>query len=61
VSALPGGTSADPASPFYLNLLRLYLTNNYYPALLASEIQPGIIVSQTLLGARGLIAAAGHA
>jgi penicillin amidase len=49
VSALPGGTSADPASPFYLNLLKPYLTNNYYPALLASEIQPGIIMSQTLL------------
>jgi len=49
VSALPGGTSADPASPFYLNLLRPYLTNNYYPALLASQLQPGIIMSQTLL------------
>ena len=41
VSALPGGTSADPASPFYLNLLVPYLTNNYYPALLASQIQQG--------------------
>ena len=49
VSALPGGTSANPASPFYLNLLRPYLTNNYYPALLASQLQPGIIMSQTLL------------
>jgi penicillin amidase len=49
VSALPGGTSADPASPFYLNLLVPYLTNNYYQALLASEIQPGSIMSQTLL------------
>jgi penicillin amidase len=49
VSALPGGTSADPASPFYLNLLPPYLTNDYYPALLASEIQPGSIMSQTLL------------
>jgi len=49
VSALPGGTSADPASPFYLNLLRPYLGNQYYPALLASEIPPGSIASQTLL------------
>ena len=49
VSALPGGTSADPTSPFYLNLLRPYLTNNYYPALLASEIPRGSIASQTLL------------
>ena len=48
-SALPGGTSADPASPFYLNLLRPYLTNDYYPALLASEIPRGSIASQTLL------------
>jgi penicillin amidase len=49
VSALPGGTSADPASPFYLNLLRPYLSNEYYPAVLASEIAPGSIASQTLL------------
>ncbi len=34
-SALPGGTSADPGSRFYLNLLRPYLTNDYYPARLA--------------------------
>ncbi len=49
VSALPGGTSADPASPFYLNLLRPYLTNDYYPALLASEIRPGAGTVQTVL------------
>src|SRR5262249_61669643 len=49
VSALPGGTSADPASPFYLNLLRPYLSNQYYQALLASEIPHGGIASQTLL------------
>ncbi len=49
VSALPGGTSEDPASPFYLNLLRPYLTNDYYPALLATEIPRGSIASQTLL------------
>jgi penicillin G amidase len=49
VSALPGGTSADPASPFYLNLLRPYLSNQYYPALLAREIRRGGIASQTLL------------
>jgi penicillin amidase len=49
VSALPGGTSADPASPFYLNLLRPYLSNQYYPALLASEIPPESVASQTLL------------
>ena len=48
MSALPDGTSADPTGPVYLNLLQPYLTNNY-PALLASELQPGIIVSQTLL------------
>ncbi len=41
VSALPGGTSANPASPFYLNLLRPYLHNEYYPALLAGEIDRG--------------------
>ena len=39
VSALPGGTSADPASPFYINLLRPYLVNEYYPALLAGEVR----------------------
>jgi penicillin amidase len=49
VSALPGGTSADPASPFYLNLLRPHLTNDSYPALLASEIPKGSIATQTLL------------
>jgi penicillin G amidase len=49
VSALPGGTSADPASPFYLNLLQPYLSNEYYPAVLASEIAPGNVASQTLL------------
>ena len=49
VSALPGGTSADPASPFYLNLLRPYLTNDYYPALLAIQIAPESIASQTLV------------
>jgi penicillin G amidase len=49
VSALPGGTSADPTSPFYLNLLRPYLRNQYYPALLASELAPGDIAAQTLL------------
>ena len=38
VSALPGGTSADPTSPFYLNLLRPYLRDDYYPALLAAEV-----------------------
>jgi len=37
VSALPGGTSANPASPYYLNLLRPYLTNDYYAARLAIE------------------------
>ncbi len=49
VSALPGGTSADPASPFYLNLLRPYLANGYYPALLAIQIPREDIASQTLL------------
>lgn len=29
-SALPGGTSSDPDSTFYLNLLTRYLTNDYY-------------------------------
>jgi penicillin G amidase len=48
VSALPGGTSADPASPFYLNLLRPYLTNDYYPALLASEVRPDAVAAQTV-------------
>jgi penicillin amidase len=38
VSALPGGTSANPASPFYLNLLRPYLINEYYPALLPTQV-----------------------
>jgi penicillin amidase len=51
-SALPGGTSADPTSPFYLNLLRPYLTNDYYPALLATQLQPGSIASTTLLACR---------
>jgi penicillin amidase len=49
VSALPGGTSANPASPFYLNLLRPYLTNDYYPALLAGELRPDQIAAQTAL------------
>jgi penicillin G amidase len=49
VSALPGGTSADPGSPFYLNLLRPYLHNEYYAALLAAEVGPGETSSTTLL------------
>jgi penicillin amidase len=35
-TALPGGTSGDLASPFYANLLRLWLTNDTYP------MRPGI-------------------
>jgi penicillin amidase len=34
-SALPGGVSALPTSPWYLNLLRPYLTDDYYPVRLA--------------------------
>ena len=34
-SALPGGTSALPSSPYYLNLLRPYLTDDYYNAQLS--------------------------
>ena len=34
-SALPGGTSAVPGSPFYLNLLRPYLTDDYYSTALS--------------------------
>ncbi len=34
-SALPGGTSALPTSPYYLNLLRPYLTDDYYNAQLS--------------------------
>jgi penicillin G amidase len=49
VSTLPGGTSQDPASPFYINLMRPYLTNDYYPALLPNAIPPGSIASQILL------------
>jgi len=49
VSALPGGTSADPASPFYLNLLTPYLINQYYPALLPTELPRASIASQPLL------------
>ena len=48
-SALPGGTSADPASPFYLNLLRPYLINEYYPALLPTEVPRASIASQLLV------------
>jgi penicillin G amidase len=48
-SALPGGTSADPASPFYLNLLRPYLINQYYPALLPTQVPRAGIASQLLL------------
>ncbi len=39
-SALPGGTSAIPSSPYYLNLLRPYLTDDYYPARLATDLRP---------------------
>jgi penicillin G amidase len=49
LSALPGGTSADPASPFYLNLLRPYLHNEYYPALLAGQVLPADTAGTTLL------------
>jgi penicillin G amidase len=38
-SALPGGTSAEPSSPYYLNLLRPYLTDDYYPARLATDLR----------------------
>jgi len=47
VSALPGGTSSDPANPFYLNLLQPYLNNEYYPALLVAELQPSSIAGTT--------------
>jgi penicillin amidase len=40
VSALPGGTSALPTSPYYLNLLRPYLTDDYYAARLAIDLDP---------------------
>ena len=43
-SALPGGTSALPSSPYYLNLLRPYLTDDYYPARLATELGPAAAV-----------------
>ena len=49
VSALPGGTSADPASPFYLNLLQPYLINQYYPALLPNEVPRASVASELLL------------
>ncbi len=39
MSARPGGTSADPASPFYLDLLRPYLTKRLLPGL-ARETDP---------------------
>jgi hypothetical protein len=39
-AALPGGTSALPTSPYYLNLLRPYLTDDYYPARLAGDLRP---------------------
>ena len=42
-SALPGGTSAVPTSPYYLNLLRPYLTDDYYPARLATDLRPAAI------------------
>jgi penicillin G amidase len=38
-SALPGGTSALPGSRYYLNLLRPYLTDDYYPARLAADLR----------------------
>jgi penicillin G amidase len=31
VSSLPGGQSGVPGSPFYLNLLRRWLTNDSFP------------------------------
>jgi len=40
---LPGGTSALPTSPYYLNLLRSYLTDDYYPARLAIDLRPSTI------------------
>jgi penicillin amidase len=43
-SALPGGTSALPSSPYYLNLLRPYLTDDYYPARLATDLEPAAAV-----------------
>lgn len=49
VSALPGGTSANPASPFYINLLRPYLINEYYPALLPTQVPQASITSQLQL------------
>jgi penicillin G amidase len=30
-SALPGGVSGDPGSPFYTNLLMLWLVNDTFP------------------------------
>jgi penicillin amidase len=40
-SALPGGTSALPDSPWYLNLLRPYLTDDYYRAKLSDDDSRG--------------------
>jgi hypothetical protein len=32
-----------PTSPYYLNLLRPYLTDDYYPARLATDLRPSAI------------------
>jgi penicillin amidase len=48
-AALPGGTSAVPGNRFYLNLLRPYLTNDYYPALLPQQVHRRSSASQLLV------------
>jgi penicillin amidase len=42
-SVWPGGTSAVPGSPFYLNLLPRYLTNDTVPLLFRQgDLQQGL-------------------
>ena len=45
-SSLPGGQSADPASPFYVNLLEPWLLNETHPLLIREADIAADAVSQ---------------
>jgi penicillin amidase len=52
-TALPGGNSGHVGSPFYTNLLRLWLTNEYHPLRLKTgEVMQNLLTQQEFRPAR---------
>ena len=46
VTALPGGESGDPFSPFFANLLPLWLTNDAYPVVQRFGELQGVVITR---------------